>query len=204
MSSNTKIQGKEDELMHCTIFHRRPLCHLEGDGEMRAEDLGWPEKYEKTAVVVAHSHEDAYAKTQHLHRPWWENPGVKAFGIAARSTSIGDIMQDNGGQLWVVARFGFEKLAGNLAALAQATNAPINLRIMDGCTKIMVRYDYPEDPKLEPVLIPKGVEGPVTQSIPGQRSSDFETALEIACGRLLATLVTCRAASRQRTMTKSS
>jgi len=204
MSSNTKIQGKEDELMHCTIFHRRPLCHLEGDGEMRAEDLGWPEKYEKTAVVVAHSHEDAYAKTQHLHRPWWENPGVKAFGIAARSTSIGDIMQDNSGQLWVVARFGFGKLVGNLAALAQAINAPINLRIMDGCTKIMVWYDHPEDPALESLLIPKGVEGAVMQSIPGQRSSDFETALEIACGRLLATLVTCRAASRQRTMTKSS
>jgi len=198
--------------MHYTVFHRRPLYHLEGDGEMRAEDLGWPEKYEKTAVVVAYSHEGAYAKTQHLHRPWWENPGVKAFGIAARSTSIGDIMQDNSGQLWVVARFGFEKLVGNLAALAQATNAPINLRIMDGCTKIMVWYDYPEDPELEPVLIPKGVEGPVlshvegavTLSIPGQQSSDIETAMEIACGRLLAALVTSRATSRQRTTTKSS
>ena len=175
--------------MRYTVFHRQSLCHLLGSGEMRADDLGWPEKYEKTATVIAYSHEDTYAKTQHLHRPWWENPGVTAFGIAARSTSIGDILQDKDGQLWVVARFGFEKLAGNLVALEQTTNAPINLIFLDGCTKMRVWCGYSEHPTL----------GPVTQKIPGQRSRDFEAALEIACGRLLAALVTNRSTSRQRT-----
>ena len=80
--------------MRYTVFHRQPLCHLVGNGEMRADDLGWPEKYEKTATVDAYSLEEVYTKTQHLHRPWWENPGVTAFGITARSTSIGDTLQD--------------------------------------------------------------------------------------------------------------
>ena len=179
--------------MRYTVFHHQSLCHLVGNGEMRADDLGWPEKYEKTATVDAHSLEEVYAKTQHLHHPWWENPGVTAFGITARSTSIGDILQDADGRLWVVSRFGFEKLAGNLAALEKVTNATISLKILAGCTKMMVWCGHPEDPAL----------GPVTQKIPGQRSRDFEAALEIACGRLLAALVTGRTSSRQRT-TKAS
>ena len=193
MSSIANIEEKKDKPMNYTVFHHQPLCHLMGNGEMRAEDLGWPENYEKTATVDAHNLEDVYAKTQHLHRPWWENKGVTAFGIAARSTSIGDIIQDEDGQLWVVARFGFEKLTGNLVALEQTTNAPINLKILDGCTKMRVWCGYSEHPTL----------GPVTQKIPGQRSRDFEAALEIACGRLLAALVTGRTSSRQRT-TKAS
>ncbi len=194
MSSIANIEGKKDKPTGYTVFHHQPLCHLMGNGEMQAEDLGWPENYEKTATVDAHSLDDVYAKTQHLHRPWWENPGVTAFGIAARSTFIGDIVQDADGQLWVVASFGFEKLAGNLSALEKITNATISLDILGGCTKISVWCGHPEDPAL----------GPVTQKVPSQRSSDFEAALEIACGRLLASLVISRATSRQRTMTKAS
>lgn len=194
MSSNTNIQRKDDEFMYFTVFHHQPLCHLMGSGEMRAEDLGWPENYERTATVNAHNLDQVYAKTQHLHRPWWENPGVKAFGIAARSTSIGDIVQDKDGQLWVVADFGFEKLTGNLAALEKATKGMVSLDILEGCLMISVWCDDPEKITL----------GPVTQKLPGQKSSDLVAALEIACGRLLALLVTNRASSRQRTMPEAS
>ena len=207
MSSIANIEGKKDKPTGYTVFHHQPLCHLMGNGEMRAEDLGWPEKYEKTATVDAHSLDDVYAKTQHLHRPWWENPGVTAFGIAARSTFIGDIVQDADGQLWVVASFGFEKLAGNLSALEKVTNATICLGILDGCSKISIWCGHPDKITLGPVLIPnprRGVEGPVTQKVPSQRSSDFEAALEIACSRLLASLVISRDPSRQRTTTKAS
>ena len=179
--------------MRYTVFHHQPLYHLVGNGEMCADDLGWPEKYEKTAIVDAHSLEEVYAKTQHLHHPWWENPGVTAFRIAARSTSIGDIVQDKDGQLWVVARFGFEKLAGNLTALEKVTNATISLDILGGCSKISVWCGRQNKIAL----------GPITQKLPSQHSGDIETALEIACGRLLAALVTGRTSSRQRT-TKAS
>ena len=194
MSSNPNIEGKKDKPMHYTVFHHQPLCHLLGSGEMRAEDLGWPENYEKTATVDAHSLDEVYAKTQHLHRPWWENPGVTAFGMAARSTSIGDIVQDKDGQLWVVASFGFEKLTGNLAALEKVTNATISLDILDGCSKISVWCGH-----LDKITL-----GPVTQRIPSQSSSDFEAALDIACGRLLASLVINRTTTLQRTTTKAS
>ena len=94
----------------------------------------------------------------------------------------------------MVARFGFEKLAGNLFSLDEATNSTISLKILGGCTEIMVWCGHPDNPTL----------GPVMQKMPGQRSSDFEAALDIACGRLLAILVTSRAASRLRTTTGSS
>jgi hypothetical protein len=144
MSSIANIEEKKDKPMHYTVFHHQPLCHLMDNGEMRAEDLGWPENYEKTATVDVHSLDEVYAKTQHLHRPWWKNNRVTAFGIAARSTSIGDIVQDTDSRLWVVASFGFEKLAGNLAALEKVTNATISLDILDGCSMISVWCGHPD------------------------------------------------------------
>jgi len=185
---------KKDCSAHYTVFHHQPLCHLMGSGEMRAEELGWPENYERTATVNANNLDQVYAKTQHLHRPWWENPGVKAFGVAARSTSIGDIVQDREGQLWVVADFGFEKLTGNLAALEKAAKGTISLEILEGCLVISVWCG-----NLEEITL-----GPVTQKLPGQESIDLVAALEIACGRLLASLVTSRVSSRQRTMPETS
>jgi len=193
MSSTADIPRKKDRSTHYTVFHHQPLCHLMGSGEMRAEDLGWPENYERTATVNANSLDQVYAKTQHLHRPWWENPGVTAFGIAARSTSIGDIVQDREGQLWVVVDFGFEKLTGNLAALEKAAKGTISLDILEGCLMISVWCDDPEKITL----------GPVTQKMSGKDSSNFVAALEIACGRLLASLVN-RVSSKQRTMPEAS
>jgi len=193
MSSTADIPRKKDPFTHYTVFHHQPLCHLMG-GEMCAEDLGWPENYERTATVNANNLDQVYAKTQHLHRPWWENPGVTAFGIAARSTSIGDIVQDKDGKLWVVADFGFEKLTGNLAALEKATKGTISLDILEGCLTISVWCGNPEEITL----------GPVAQKMPSQESNDFVAALEIACGRLLASLVTDRVSSRQRTMPEAS
>ena len=94
MSSNPNTEARKEKSMCYTVFHHQPLCHLLDNSEMRAENLGWPDEYQKIATVDAHSLEEVYAKTQHLHRPWWENPGILAFGIAARSTSISDIVQD--------------------------------------------------------------------------------------------------------------
>ncbi len=103
-------------------------------------------------------------------------------------------MQDKDGQLWVVADFGFKKLIGNLHSLEKATKGTISLDILEGCLMISVWCEDPEKITL----------GPVTQKIPGQGSSDLVAALEIACGRLLASLVTDRVSSKQRTMPEAS
>lgn len=89
----------------------------------------------------------------------------------------------------MVADFGFEKLTGNLAALEKAAKGTISLDVLEGCSMISVWCGNPEKITL----------GPVAQEISGQASSDFVAALEIACGRLLACMVTSRASSRQRT-----
>ncbi|MBT3391341.1 MAG: hypothetical protein HN413_13140 [Chloroflexi bacterium] len=187
MSSPPNIPHERDTSTPYTVFHHQPLCHWMINGKTRAEDLGWPQNYERIAIVKAHTLEQVYAKTQHLHRPWWENPGVKAFGALARSTSIGDIVQDGDGQLWVVVDFGFEKLTGNLAALEKATQATIHLDILDGGSLMSVWCGPPEQ-----ILL-----GPVTQKISAPEMDGFATALEIACGRLLASLVTSRAQRRE-------
>ena len=47
----------------------------------------------------------AYAQTQHANRSWFDNPQVMAH---LRSTSVGDLMADSDGSLYVVEPFGFE------------------------------------------------------------------------------------------------
>jgi hypothetical protein len=49
--------------------------------------------------------EFGYAQTQHVHTSWFNNPQVMAH---LRSTSMGDMIGDNEGNLYVVESFGFQ------------------------------------------------------------------------------------------------
>jgi len=49
--------------------------------------------------------EFAYAKTQHAHSSWFNNPQVMAH---LRSTSAGDLISDSDNNLYVVESFGFQ------------------------------------------------------------------------------------------------
>jgi hypothetical protein len=62
------------------------------------------------AHVEAENMEEAYFKTQHLDVAWWHNRGVKAIQMS-RSTSVGDVIQDEQGDSWAVAATGFVKIA---------------------------------------------------------------------------------------------
>jgi hypothetical protein len=46
-----------------------------------------------------------YAKTQHAHGSWFSNPQVL---VHLRSTSVGDLITDGDGNLYVVESFGFQ------------------------------------------------------------------------------------------------
>jgi hypothetical protein len=94
------------------IYHRQPLYPglvFADQGPAQTAKLDWPASYQEVAHVEAESLEEAYLKTQHLETVWWHNPGVEAIQIS-RSTSIGDVIQDEQGDRWVVAATGFVNL----------------------------------------------------------------------------------------------
>jgi hypothetical protein len=51
--------------------------------------------------ALAHS----FAATQHLERPWWENPDIC---LHVRSTSVGDVLETADGYRFVVEAAGFQ------------------------------------------------------------------------------------------------
>jgi hypothetical protein len=49
--------------------------------------------------------EYAFARTQHLNDPWWNHNNVT---LHARSSSVGDVLEDGEGRRFVVEQFGFQ------------------------------------------------------------------------------------------------
>ncbi len=164
-----------------TIYHR---IRLYAGGEMRddhpvdAGHIGWPGEYHLVARVKAKSLEGAYARTQHIDHPWHENPEIETIRFS-RSTSIGDVIQDESGRFWAVASFGFSQLTGHLQALDQHTNGGISLMISNACSQLTVWVGAGDHPLL----------GPIIQETSGESTREFEDALSIACGKLLASTI---------------
>jgi hypothetical protein len=95
------------------IYHRQPLYPglVFSDQEpLSADTLDWPASYQIVAHVEAENMEEVYIKTQHLETAWWHNRGIKAIQ-RSRSTSVGDVIQDEQDDLWTVAATGFVKIA---------------------------------------------------------------------------------------------
>ncbi len=103
------------------IYHRQPLYPglVFSDQEpLPADTLDWPASYQEVAHVEAANMEEVYIKTQHLDIAWWHPPlhrgwhnlGVKAIQMS-RSTSVGDVIQDEQGEFWAVAATGFVRLS---------------------------------------------------------------------------------------------
>jgi hypothetical protein len=95
------------------VYHRQPLYPglvFTDQDPTPIDDLNWPINYQEIAHVEASSLEEVYFKTQHLETAWWHNKGVAAVQMS-RSTSVGDIIQDEQNDLWIVAVTGFLKIA---------------------------------------------------------------------------------------------
>ncbi len=56
-------------------------------------------------VVAEQALEIAFRQTQHVARPWWDNNDVL---LHVRSTSVGDMLADEQGNLFVVESVGFQ------------------------------------------------------------------------------------------------
>jgi hypothetical protein len=67
--------------------------------------------------IVADVHVDSigpvFQFTNHIDHAWQENVEVTAYDKKARSTSVGDVVEDPNGQLWICASVGWEKVEWN-------------------------------------------------------------------------------------------
>jgi hypothetical protein len=68
------------------------------------------ENYKLVAEVETDSLGNVFGLTNHIDKSWQENEGVNAFVNKARSTSVGDLVEDENGKLWMVASIGFEEV----------------------------------------------------------------------------------------------
>ena len=75
--------------------------------------------YEKVAEVKIDdgNYDDVFRLTNHIDSPWWDNPGVFAViesedqeELKHRSTSVGDVIVLNSGDVMMVGCVGWEKI----------------------------------------------------------------------------------------------
>jgi hypothetical protein len=67
--------------------------------------------FELVATVEARHEEEAWQLTQHIHAAWTDNAEVKeVFKQGVRSTSVGDVVTNERGEMFVCAAMGFEKI----------------------------------------------------------------------------------------------
>lgn len=89
-----------------TVFHNPNFLYYRGDHKQIVP----PTQPVATISVpdglsLPESLEFGYAQTQHVDTSWLNNPGVM---VHLRSTSVGDLIADNEGNLHVVESFGFQ------------------------------------------------------------------------------------------------
>lgn len=89
-----------------TVFHNPNFLYYRGDHKQivpptqPVATISIPD-----GLSLPESLEFGYAQTQHVDTSWFNNPGVM---VHLRSTSVGDLIADNEGNLHVVESFGFQ------------------------------------------------------------------------------------------------
>lgn len=73
----------------------------------------FPKDYDHVATVEASALGAVFQLTNHIDRPWWENEGVTLIGPEQyRSTSVGDVVKDEAGTLWLCDHVGWKPFDG--------------------------------------------------------------------------------------------
>ena len=70
----------------------------------------FPKGFTKVAIVLAECLDHVFRATNHIDKPWWENPEVQWYKPESRSTSVGDIVIDQSCDIFYCDRVGWKKL----------------------------------------------------------------------------------------------
>lgn len=74
------------------VFHADTSAVRESGRSAFDGEAEWPGEYNLVALVETEEVDVAYELTNHISRPWWDNPGVERVGPETRSTSTGDVV----------------------------------------------------------------------------------------------------------------
>jgi len=94
----------------CKVYHTRCFVlntHLTFAKKAELEAFKpFPSNYEHVANVKCKELDHAFQFTNHFDSPWWDLPVTEKVK-ESRSTSVGDLVEDNDGKLWVCASVGW-------------------------------------------------------------------------------------------------
>lgn len=105
------------------IYHNPNFLDYQGDHAA----IVLPDAPIATVTVVETSAPDhalahSFAATQHLERPWWENPDIC---LHVRSTSVGDVLETADGRRFVVESMGFQPYDSPTGESARPHDVPV-------------------------------------------------------------------------------
>jgi hypothetical protein len=69
-----------------------------------------PDQYKLVAIVECDALGSTFPLTNHIDREWWLNDGVQLVE-ESRSTSIGDVVEDENGQVFLCCSVGWEEVS---------------------------------------------------------------------------------------------
>jgi len=101
MTENTV---KKFKVYHSKNWTLNTLLHFDTDGYIPHSN-----DYELVAVVHGTDLENAFYFTNHIDKEWFDHLNVEVVK-ESRSTSVGDLVEDEDGQLWFCAGCGWEKV----------------------------------------------------------------------------------------------
>lgn len=79
-------------------------------GDARIAAAQWPDGFTQVAVVEADNKDQVFSCTNHVYSNWTDNAGVESFTENPRSTSVGDVIEDESGVRWMVAFSGWTRI----------------------------------------------------------------------------------------------
>jgi hypothetical protein len=91
------------------VFH---LKNTRDSWEIARQDVVSLKLYDPAAVVQVDKLEKAYELTNNIWQAWTENDGVKCLTAFPRSTSVGDVMRQDG-KYYMVKHVGFAEVKVN-------------------------------------------------------------------------------------------
>lgn len=95
---NSDLHFADDE-----EFCKKNIPHLANYKPIR-------DNYKLVAIVETFAIGETFRLTNHIDKEWQSNEGVTAFEHQNRSTSVGDLVEDENGKLFLVASIGFSEV----------------------------------------------------------------------------------------------
>lgn len=99
------------------VYHAKTPSFLPDAGN-------WPDGYQAVAEVEGTCLDDVFLRTNSNDTPWWENIGVKLLAENPRSTSVGDVVIDERGRVFLCDVIGWQEIRESVPFILLDMPAP--------------------------------------------------------------------------------